>query len=61
MINNEEDLRKYIAVDKCDSGRKSIKRTTQGKSLNSRNTGPALGSSNDKWTRAIFGTLPHER
>ena len=63
-VRDEEELRRAIAVDKCDSGRKSIKRTTQGKSaVNSRNTAraPALGTSNDKWTRAIFGTLPHER
>jgi len=64
FVTDEEELRKVISVDKCDSGRKSIKRTTQGKAaVNSRNTAraPALGTSNDKWTRAIFGTLPHER
>ena len=29
-VNDEEQLRDFIAVDKCDSGRKSIRRTTQG-------------------------------
>lgn len=64
QVADDEELRKVIAVDKCDSGRKSIKRTTQGKTaVNSRTSAqaPGIGTSNDKWTRAIFGTLPHER
>ena len=63
-VVDDEELRKVIAVAKCDSGRKSIKRATQGKSavsLRGSAQAPGLGTSNDKWTRAIFGTLPHER
>ena len=31
QVEDEEQLRQVIKVDKCESGRKSIKRTTQGK------------------------------
>ncbi|EKX36650.1 hypothetical protein GUITHDRAFT_145603 [Guillardia theta CCMP2712] len=61
-VREGEDLRQLIAVESCESGQKALKRTTEGKA----NAAPpprhnTVGANNDKWTRAIFGTLPDER
>eukprot|EP00960_Hanusia_phi_P030004 748326-Hanusia_phi.AAC.1 len=57
-----EELRDLVPVESCESGQRALKRTTEAKqSIAAPTRHNTLGAHNDKWTRAIFGTLPDER